>query len=197
MAAISAEEKARTLEQCECYLDAAIERLNNLRLDDPKPDGEGPSPDGNGVQLAGAPAPAQTTAAVASAAETNLPVPSGGCGDNRTKWVEELIQQITSADDVHDARARAARLLESLERSVAAERDVAVWQSGVLKKAVLLQHRLHKAQEEENRELQRQVAACQERVRRLEYDNYALSAHIRQAQPKGGSMSGRFHPEVF
>ncbi|KAL6614940.1 hypothetical protein ACP70R_037210 [Stipagrostis hirtigluma subsp. patula] len=204
MAAASAEENARALEQCERDLDSTIERLLNLRLD-PASDGEagpGAAPDGIGNEA--------HLAAVE--AESALTVPSGGGGGGggggRAEWVERLVREMASAEDMDDARARAAGVLEAFEGSlaaaaastscaVAAKLDVAVWQNGVLKKAVLVQHRLHRAQEEANRELRRQVAGCQERVRRLESDNYALSMHLRQAQQQGSSMAGRFHPEVF
>ncbi|KAL6842807.1 hypothetical protein ACP4OV_027651 [Aristida adscensionis] len=199
MAGVSAEDKTRALALCERDLDAAIERLVNLRLDPAQPDAEpaGAAPDGigsSGVRLA------------ADEAETALPVPSGG---GRAEWVERLVGEMAGAEDMDDARTRAGRVLEAFEGSLAAaaastssaaaaaaELEVAAWQNGVLKKAVLLQHRLHRAQEEANRELRRQVAGCQERVRRLESDNYALSMHLRQAQ-QGGSMHGPFHPEVF
>ena len=91
-------------------------------------------------------------------------------------------------------RARAARFLEDFGASVAAAcaepHGAALWENAILKKAVRLQHRLDREKAAANRELQ-------ERVRSLEADKYALSVHLRRARPQGGSMSGRFHPEVF
>jgi len=63
-------------------------------------------------------------------------------------------------------------------------------ENAILKKAVRLQHRLDREKAAANRELQ-------ERLRSLEADKYALSVHLKRARPQGGSMSGRFHPEVF
>ncbi|TVU03322.1 hypothetical protein EJB05_51145, partial [Eragrostis curvula] len=175
--ASNASEKARALQQCESDLDLVIARLTNLGLDP-------------------APAVGSSTDAHPAAAEAEsaaLP-PFPPCG-SRAEWAEVLFDRMNGAADPGEAKARAAALLEAFERSVAADLKVAAWQNGVLKKAVLVQHRLHKAQEEANRELRRQVAACQERARKLEADNYALSVHLRQAQQS--SMPGRFHPEVF
>ena len=177
MAAYSAE-KARALEQCERDLDLAIERLVILRLD-PEHDA---APDINGDAIRHAPAAAA------------VPVPSGGGTISRAEWVERLMTEMASAADAGDARARAARFLEDFGASVAAAcaepHGAALWENAILKKAVRLQHRLDREKAAANRELQ-------ERVRSLEADKYALSVHLRRARPQGGSMSGRFHPEVF
>ncbi|KAF8696868.1 hypothetical protein HU200_036507 [Digitaria exilis] len=192
--AANSPEKARVLEQCERDLDLAIERLINLRLDPDHDAGEGAAPyvsvSGDGVHRAPAAAETQTAAVVPA------PASSGGSGRTLTReeWIERLVGEMAGAADAGDARARAAGFLEEF---VAAERDVALWQNGVLKKAVLVQHRLYQAKEAANRELRRQLAACQERVRSLETDKYALSMYLRQAQPQGGSMTGPFHPAVF
>ncbi|RCV26142.1 hypothetical protein SETIT_5G221800v2 [Setaria italica] len=190
MAANSAETE-RALEQCERDLDLAIERLVNLRLDPEHDAGEGAAPDIIDDDVRHAPAPA------AAKARSAAPVPSGGSG--HAAWIERLINEMLSAADVEDARARAATFLNDFDASVAVGRDVvALQENRVLKKAVLLQHRLDNKKETANRELQRQLAGCQERVRSLETDSYALSMFLRRAQPQGGpSMTGRFHPEVF
>ncbi|CAD6237897.1 unnamed protein product [Miscanthus lutarioriparius] len=191
MAANSAE-KARALEQCERDLDVAIERLVNLRLD-----------------AAGAhhddvhPATAAAAEEEGEQRTVDVHVPSDGSDDRTDQWIERFMEAMACAENWGDARARAAGLLKDFDASVAttcrAERDVALWQNGLLKKAVRVQHRLYKEKEAANRELQRQLAGCQERVRSLETDNYALSMHLRNAQPQpqGGSITGRFHPEVF
>ncbi|TVU34547.1 hypothetical protein EJB05_16383, partial [Eragrostis curvula] len=178
--ASNASEKARALQQCESDLDLVIARLTNLGLD--------PAP------AVGSSTDAHPANAAAAEAESAALPPFPPCG-SRAEWAEVLFDRMSGAADAGDAKARAAALLEAFERSVAADLKVAAWQNGVLKKAVLVQHRLHKAQEEANRELRCQVAACQERARKLEADNYALSVHLRRAQQS--SMPGRFHPEVF
>ncbi|RLM91922.1 uncharacterized protein C2845_PM08G18570 [Panicum miliaceum] len=188
MAADSAE-KARALEQCERDLDLAIERLVNLRLDPEHDAVEGAASDINGEVVRHAPAAAAA-----------VPVPSGGGIISRAEWVERLMAEMSSAADAGDARARAARFLEDFGAAAApsgGERYTALRENAILKKAVRLQLRLDREKEAANRELQRQLAGFQERVRRLEADKYALTMHLRRARPQGGSMSGRFHPEVF
>ncbi|CAO2170598.1 unnamed protein product [Urochloa humidicola] len=175
MAADSAE-TARVLEQCDSILDLTIERLVNLRLD--------PDDDAAAGEVSAPPAPATTNAPAAAQ--------SGGAG--RAEWVERLIGEMASARDVGDARARAARFLGDF---LAAERGGAVRENRVLKKAVLAQLQLHKKGEAAKGELRRQLAGCQERVRSLEKDNYALAMYLRRAQPQGGAIAGRFNPEVF
>ncbi|OEL26511.1 hypothetical protein BAE44_0012468 [Dichanthelium oligosanthes] len=199
--AANSDEKARALEQCERDLDLAIERLVNLRLDPEDDAGEGAGPDDTNNAAAHhalAPAPAEKQSAVA--------VASGGGSSGSVEWVERLMEEMSSAGAMGDARARAARLLEDFGASVAAAasraerklRDVALRENVVLKKAVLVQYRLDKEKEAAHRELQRQLAGCQQRVRNLETDNYALSMYLRRAQPqRPGSITGRFHPEVF
>jgi hypothetical protein len=199
--AANSDETARALEQCERDLDLAIERLVNLRLDpEHDDDGDGAAADTiddeGDVHRAPAPGPAAAAMAQISAAA----VLSGSSG--HTAWIERLISDMQSAADVGDARARAARFLKDFDvASVAGGPDdlaVAVRENRVLKKAVLLQHRLGNEEAAANRELRRQLAGCQERVRSLETDNYALSMYLRRAQPRGSpSMTGRFHPEVF
>ncbi|CAO2183372.1 unnamed protein product [Urochloa humidicola] len=185
MAADSAE-AARVLEQCERNIDLMIERLVNLRLD--------PDDDDAAGEVFAPPATTITTNAASHHhhhVPAAAPAPSGGgCGE----WVERLIGEMASAGDVGDARARAARFLGDF---LAAERGGALRENRVLKKLVLVQLRLHKKGEADNGELRRQLAGCQERVRSLEKDNYALAMYLRRAQPQGGAIAGRFNPEVF
>ncbi|KAK3164745.1 hypothetical protein QOZ80_1AG0024060 [Eleusine coracana subsp. coracana] len=137
-------------------------------------------------------------AAAAAAAEAEA-APSS-CG-TRAEWAALLFDRMKCAADAGDAVARAAGLLEAFEGSVAAasrtDRDAAVAQNNLLKRAFLVQHRLLVAEKAKNVELQRQVDGCQDRVANLEKDKYALSVLLRQAQQQGSSMPGHFHPEVF
>ncbi|CAL4948794.1 unnamed protein product [Urochloa decumbens] len=191
MAADSAE-AARVLEQCERDLDLAIERLVNLRLD-PEDDDAGASGGAASPEIIINNAAAAAAAAKAHRSAASPAAPSGGIR-NRGEWVERLMVEMASAGDVGDARARAGRFLGEF---LAAERDGALRQNGVLKKAVLVQYHRHKEGEAGNAELRRQLAGCQERVRSLETDNYALAMYLRRAQPQGGAIAGSFHPEVF
>ncbi|CAO2179256.1 unnamed protein product [Urochloa humidicola] len=186
MAADSAE-AARVLEQCGRNIDLMIERLVNQRLD--------PDDAAAAGEVSAPPATTITTNAAAHHHHHHVPAaapaPSGGGCE---EWVERLIGEMASAGDVGDARARAARFLGDF---LAAERGGALRENRVLKKIVLVQLQLHKEGQAANGELRRQLAGCQERVRSLEKDNYALAMYLRRAQPQGGAIAGRFNPEVF
>jgi hypothetical protein len=157
------------------------------------------------------------SAAAAVEAESALrAVPS--CS-SRAEWVDLFVNEMSSAANVDDAKARTVTLLEAFEGASRAERDVAVAHNHLMKKAFLKMVRLYREQEGANGELQRQVAGSQERARELEKENhtltahlsqaqqrgkdlenqnFALTVHLKQAQRQGNSMpSGHFHPEVF
>uniref|UniRef100_A0A1D1XDD8 Filament-like plant protein 4 n=1 Tax=Anthurium amnicola TaxID=1678845 RepID=A0A1D1XDD8_9ARAE len=146
-----------------------------------------------------------------SCAMSNLPA-------DGSEWVELLVREMMKSTDVNDARVRASRLLEVLEKSIMTRASAEVAQTfhkeneilreqlegllhdnNILKKAVAIQHERQKEFDERNQELQhlkQLVVQYQEQLRTLEINNYALSMHLRQAQ-QGSSIPGRFHPDVF
>ncbi|KAF3326028.1 CUE domain-containing protein [Carex littledalei] len=139
--------------------------------------------------------------------------PSGG-----SEWVELFVQEMTNASDMNDARSRATRALEVLEKSIISRvspestqnvqkensllkehMEVVLRENAILKRAVAIQHDRQKEQVEQNQEVQhlrQMVSQYQEQVRTLEVNNYALTMHLRQAQ-QGSTLPGRFHPDVF
>ncbi|RVX11196.1 hypothetical protein CK203_013130 [Vitis vinifera] len=134
------------------------------------------------------------------------------------EWVELFVREMMSASNMDDARARASRALEVLEKSICARASAEAAQSFhqenlmlkeqveallqeniILKRAVSIQHERQKESEERNQELQhlkQVVTQYQEQLRTLEVNNYALSMHLRQAQ-QSSSIPGHFHPDVF
>ncbi|KAJ4845511.1 hypothetical protein Tsubulata_013033 [Turnera subulata] len=146
-----------------------------------------------------------------AAAGSNLPV------DGR-EWVDLFVREMMGATSVDDAKARASRVLEVLEKSIssrAAEEsaqsfekenmmlkekiEVLIRENSILKRAVAIQHERQKDFEDKNRELEhlkQLVAQYQEQLRTLEVNNYALSMHLRQAQ-QSSTLPGRFNPDVF
>ncbi|XP_071691942.1 uncharacterized protein [Rutidosis leptorrhynchoides] len=131
------------------------------------------------------------------------------------EWVELFVTEMTSATSIDDARLRAMRVLESLEKSISeraadvvAEQEkrafkeqieVLVRENTILKRAVAIQHERQKAYDERNIEVQQlkhMVSQYQEQLRTLEVNNYALTMHLRQAQ-ESTSIPGRFHPDIF
>ncbi|XP_022721204.1 uncharacterized protein LOC111278814 [Durio zibethinus] len=144
-------------------------------------------------------------------APENLPV-------DGAEWVDLFVREMMSATSVDDAKDRASKLLEVLEKSIsnrAAEEsaqsfheenillkeqiEVLIQENTVLKRAVAIQHERQKEYQDKNHELQhlkQLVSQYQEQLRTLEVNNYALTMHLREAQ-QSNSIPGHFHPDVF
>ncbi|KAI3766248.1 hypothetical protein L2E82_16301 [Cichorium intybus] len=131
------------------------------------------------------------------------------------EWVELFVTEMMNATSVDDARCRAMRMLESLEKSltqhsgaqtlhkenmvIKEQIEVLVRENTILKRAVTIQHERQKDYEESTQEVQhlkQLLSMYQEQLRTLEVNNYALTMHLKQAQ-ESNSMPGRFHPDVF
>uniref|UniRef100_A0A0A9FRQ5 CUE domain-containing protein n=1 Tax=Arundo donax TaxID=35708 RepID=A0A0A9FRQ5_ARUDO len=208
----------KALEECGNDLDSAINCMHNRHVQSAECDvahvyqspvgmsteGEMPAEgilDGNEVA-----APVQSIPGAESLPSSN------------TEWVEILVNEMVSASDTDDAKARASRVLEVFERSLTSrigaealqsfrkensvykeQFEAVIRENTILKKAVAIQHERQKEHDERNQELQQLkqlVAQYQEQVRSLEVNNYALSMHLRQAQ-QGSSMPGHFHRDIF
>ncbi|KAL5212009.1 hypothetical protein ABZP36_022856 [Zizania latifolia] len=135
-----------------------------------------------------------------------------------SEWVELFVREMMSALDIDDARARASRALEALEKSildqvgteavhnlhkenVMLKEQLAIYlrENAVLKKGVAIQHERQKVFDERTQEvhnLKQLVLQYQEQLKTLEINNYALRVHLKQAQ-QNNSMPGRFPPDVF
>ncbi|KAI3754368.1 hypothetical protein L1987_54150 [Smallanthus sonchifolius] len=132
-------------------------------------------------------------------------------------WVDLFVTEMLSASNIDDARTRASRALEMLEKSiyerVATEAhglkqenmimkeqfQALIQENSLLKRAVSIQHERQKEFEDRGQELhnlKQMVSQYQEQLRTLEVNNYSLTMHLKQAQ-QGSSMPGRFHPDVF
>ncbi|XP_022714809.1 uncharacterized protein LOC111274430 [Durio zibethinus] len=134
------------------------------------------------------------------------------------EWVDLLVREMMSSTSVDEAKARASKLLEFLEKSISKRAteeaaqsfhkenimlkeqiDVLIQENTVLKRAVAIQHERQKEYQDKSHELQhlkQLVSQYQEQLRTLEVNNYALTMHLRQAQ-QSSSIPGRFHPDVF
>lgn len=137
---------------------------------------------------------------------------------NGAEWVDLFVREMMSAASINDAKARAFRLLEVLEKAISKRAgdelaqnlqkenavlkeqiEALVRENSILKRAVAIQHERQKEFEEKNHELQhlkQLVSQYQEQIRTLEMNNYALTMHLRQAE-QSSSIPGRFHPDVF
>nr|KJB66463.1 hypothetical protein B456_010G140800 [Gossypium raimondii] len=134
------------------------------------------------------------------------------------EWVDLFVGEMMGASSVDDAKARASKLLEVLEKSISEhvakeaaqsfhkenmmlkeQIQVLIQENTVLKRAVAIQHERQKEYQDKNNELEhlkQLVSQYQEQLRTLEVNNYALTMHLRQAQ-QSNSIPGRFHPDIF
>ena len=125
-----------------------------------------------------------------------------------------VVAEMSSATDLSDAKARAARVLQSFEAQVQAvqrqsadkdAKEAAASQvaellrdNAILKKAVQIQNsRMQEVAEKETQlsALQQLLAQHQEKIRALELSNYSLTLHLRQAE--SSPMPQHRNPDVF
>jgi len=132
--------------------------------------------------------------------------------------VELFVREMMSASNINDARDRASRVLEVLEKSIRSgataeavqsfqqenimlkeQLEAMIHENTILKRAVSIQHERQKEFDDKNQELhnlKQLVSQYQEQLRTLEVNNYALSMHLKQAQ-QSNSIPGRFNPDIF
>lgn len=187
-------------------LESAIKSLKELCLRAESQSGSPEKISSNPEQDGSVAAASQNPSAV-----DNLPINGG-------EWVDLFVRELMSSASVDDAKARAFRLLEVLEKAISKHAgdegaqnfqkenamlkeqiEALVRENSILKRAVTIQHERQKEFEEKNNELQhlkQLVSQYQEQLRTLEVNNYALTMHLKQAQ-QSSSIPGRFHPDVF
>ncbi|XP_027333163.1 uncharacterized protein LOC113848013 isoform X2 [Abrus precatorius] len=193
------------LEQCDNDIHSAITSLNHLRLGTSVPSDSALSLNPL-LQSQG-----NVVGAEDQVAEQDYPV-------NGAEWVELFVNEMMNASNVDDAKARASRVLQALEKSVSARAsaeteqnfhqenamlkeqvEYLIEENEILKRAISIQHEREKEYEERNQELKnlkQLVSQYQEQLRTLEVNNYALTMHLKQAE-QSSSIPGRFHPDVF
>ncbi|KAF3953575.1 hypothetical protein CMV_020999 [Castanea mollissima] len=201
----------RALQECGNDLDAAIKSLHELCLG---------SAEGNSVSAEVSDVNVEKGRLLDDenfVAPDNLSVPNNLPMEG-VEWIELFVREMACASSMDDAKARATRLLEILERSISScacakatqnvheenvmfkeQIEALVRENSILKRAVAIQHERQKEYEDKNRELQhlkQLLSQYQEQLRTLEVNNYALSMHLKQAQ-QSSSIPGRFHPDVF
>ncbi|KAI3759629.1 hypothetical protein L6452_07578 [Arctium lappa] len=195
----------KALEESGNDLDSAIKSLNELYFG---------YVDGNSGSVA---------LSNAASSEEYVTVENSSANDNAPRsgaeWVELFVTEMMNATSVDDARSRAMRMLESLEKSlnersggeaaqslhkenmvVKEQLEVVARENNILKRAVAIQHDRQKDYEKSSQEVQQlkqMLSTHQEQLRTLEVSNYALRMHLRQAQESSNCMPGRFHPDVF
>ncbi|KAK8550184.1 hypothetical protein V6N13_118707 [Hibiscus sabdariffa] len=209
----------RVLEECGDDLNSAIRCLNELRLGSADRNAAAAADDKIAVELnendqLQAQAPIVANGDVPAKEQTAPEVLSMDGSD----WVELFVREMMNASNIDDARARASRALEVLEKSIRGQAgaevalkfyqenkmlkeqlEALIQENTILKRAVAVQHERQKEYENQSQELQhlKQLASqYQEQLRTLEVNNYALTMHLKQAQ-QSSSIPGRFNPDVF
>ncbi|OIW15821.1 hypothetical protein TanjilG_04356 [Lupinus angustifolius] len=201
----------RVIQECGNDIDAAIKCLHGLCLDnnvaenvhqsDPNLNAGDLEDNGN----------ASVSASDNHSASNNHPA-------DGAEWIDSFVTEMTCAASVDDARARAARLLEVLEKSISAHAsseatnalqkenlmlkeqiEVLTKEKNCFKSAFRIQLERLSDYESKNQELQllkQSVSQYQEQIRTLEVNNYALQMHLNQAQ-QYNPFPGRFPPDAF
>eukprot|EP00262_Sarcandra_glabra_P009822 TRINITY_DN2444_c0_g1_i1.p1 TRINITY_DN2444_c0_g1~~TRINITY_DN2444_c0_g1_i1.p1 ORF type:complete len:300 (-),score=66.71 TRINITY_DN2444_c0_g1_i1:625-1482(-) len=210
----------KALKACDNDLDSAIKSLNELRLGSAGRNSGAISTTKSDATMGASLQIASSQRVVSSdgdAGSDDLSAPNHLPADG-FEWVELFVREMMNASDMDDARARASRVLEVLEKSITTRTNAEATQSfqkenmmlkeqvevlirdnSLLKRAVMIQHERQKEYDERSQELQhlkQLVSQYQEQLRTLEVNNYALTMHLRQAQ-QSNSIPGRFHPDVF
>ncbi|XP_047322180.1 uncharacterized protein LOC124926059 [Impatiens glandulifera] len=198
----------RALKECDDDLDLAIRSLNDLRL------GSAESMDPAG----GKPEATSEIKVQLQASGDQVPASKDPVTINGADWVELFVVEMKNASNMDDARNRASRALEVFEKSVISrstaqaaqtfqqensilkeQLEGLIYENGILKRAVSIQHERQKEYEDRSREmhhLKQMLSQYQEQLRTLEVNNYALTMHLKQAQ-QNSSISGHFNPDVF
>ncbi|XP_044495257.1 uncharacterized protein LOC123218101 [Mangifera indica] len=201
----------RALEESDNDLDSAIKKLNDSFIGTAETSLDS-------VEELNASANQGNIAMAENAAASDSPLEPNKLPVDGTEWVDLFVTEMMSATNVDDAKARASRVLEILEKSIVARMadeaaqsfqkenmmlkeqiEIVIRENSVLKRAVAIQHERQKEYDGKNQELQhlkQLVCQYQEQLRTLEVNNYALTMHLRQAQ-QNSAIPGRFHPDVF
>ncbi|KAK7347549.1 hypothetical protein VNO80_22082 [Phaseolus coccineus] len=205
----------KALEDCGNDIDSAIRSLNQLRLGAPPPPSLHSTPIASDATLQPQVGEGRYDTEVSASED---PVAGKNYPTNGAEWVELFVNEMVNASNMDDAKARASRMLEALEKSICMRASVEternfhqentalkeqvealVQENVILKRAICIQHERQKEYEDRDVELQQLkqlVSQYQEQVRALEVHNYALTMHLKQAE-QSSSIPGRFHPDVF
>ncbi|XP_057421666.1 uncharacterized protein LOC130715565 [Lotus japonicus] len=207
----------KALEECGNDLDSAIRSLNELRLGGSvhqSIDSAATGSDHVAVDLNDQPQSQGETKCDTEDAASEDQVAGQSYPLNGAEWVDHFVREMMSASNMDDAKARASRVLEALEKSICersrseTEREnmmlkeqveALIQENIILKRALCIQHERQKEYENKNQELKdlkQLVSQYQEQLRTLEVNNYALTMHLKQAE-QSSSIPGHFHPDVF
>ncbi|KAF9662872.1 hypothetical protein SADUNF_Sadunf18G0099600 [Salix dunnii] len=224
----------KVLEECGDDLDSAIRSLNDLRLGSTE-NFNAAADKSDVIDESNAPAqglsPADSFSPIfygsiiregAATTEAEAPPTEGLSASahlslDGAEWVELFVREMMSASNIDDARARASRALEVLEKSICARAgaeavksfnqehmilkeqvQALIQENTILKRAVSIQHERQKEYEERNQELQQLkqlVSQYQDQLRTLE-SNIHIAA-FQFSDPFNAMPCQDLHKPVF
>lgn len=185
---MSDESIAHVLEECGDDIDSAIRRLNDLQLSTPSCSKE-------------------TASKSPSRSESQHSVRNHTIVV-KTEWVDTLVEQMSVAQDVDDAKQRATQVLQSAllqsHQEVSEHIDALQKENTILKRAVGIQNsKIHELSEDRKNvdQVLSEVHELKEKCHALEVQNYSLQLHLKQATSQqdgcrtpGGAPN---NPDVF
>lgn len=206
----------KALEQTNNDLDMAIKTLNDLHLESVKKVLDFGETKTNGGSVNNILPPYEGTYSEDGGSQnlpTALNLPSSG-----SEWVELIVNEMSMASNIDDARARASRVLEGLEKSIV-ERSTAESAQNFLKENTALKEQVAKLLQEgeiwkrafktlhgqkedfersiqELHQLRMEMSQRDEQMRKLQVENYQLKLRLVQEQ-QHNPLPGRFHPDIF
>ncbi|KAL3585468.1 hypothetical protein D5086_012335 [Populus alba] len=179
----------KALEECGDDLDSAIRSLNELRLASVE-NFSAAAVKSDVMGKANVPPQGTRLAPTDAEAPTEDPSASALLSMDGMEWVELFVREMVSASNIDDARARASRALEALEKSICTragaeaaksvhqenmmlkeQMQALIQENSILKRAVSIQHERQKEFEESSQELQQLkqlVSQYQDQLRTLE-----------------------------
>ncbi|XP_054781687.1 uncharacterized protein LOC129288900 [Prosopis cineraria] len=201
----------RALQECGNDIDAAIKSLHELCLGSANDNSATAEDSKVNVETGKVEYDFDASASESETASNNLPA-------DGAEWVDLFVREMAGATSIDDAKARAARILEVLEKSICERThvgathvnqkenlvlkqqiEVLIKENNILKQAVKIQH--ERLADYDNKVLECQhlkqaLSHSQEQLRSLEVKNYTLLMHLKQAQ-QCNTFPGRFPPDVF
>nr|AFK33763.1 unknown [Medicago truncatula] len=203
----------RALQECDNDLDAAIKSLNEFYLGAAGGNSGTAEESEIDVNVDAGKLENDGNASASENQSTLNSLPADGA-----EWIDFFVREMMVATSVDDARARAARMLEVLEKSISERAraeatdalqkenlmlkeqiEVLIKEKNSFKNAFRIQHERLFDYDNKNQELQhlKQLASqYQEQIRTLEMNNYALAMHLKHAQQSNG-FQGHFPPDIF
>ncbi|XP_028766393.1 uncharacterized protein LOC114732203 isoform X2 [Neltuma alba] len=201
----------RALQECGNDIDAAIKSLHELCLGSANKNSSAAEESEVDVEIGKVKDDNDASASASKTALNNLP-------SDGAEWVDLFVREMAGATSIDDAKARAARILEALEKSIYERTHVEAThvnqrenlmlkeqieglmkENNILKHAVKIQH--ERLADYDNKVLECQhlkqaLSHSQEQLRSLEVKNYTLVMHLKQAQ-QCNTFPGHFPPDVF